>query len=54
MNFTAISLHGGHTIVLIDKWTAEGTLERIEKYRVTHSHMVPTSATISRPTATTA
>jgi hypothetical protein len=41
MNFTAISLHGGHTIVLMDKWTPEGTLERIEKYRVTHSHMVP-------------
>jgi long-chain acyl-CoA synthetase len=42
MNFTAISLHGGHTIVLMDKWTPEGTLERIERYRVTHSHMVPT------------
>jgi long-chain acyl-CoA synthetase len=42
MNFTAISLHGGHGVVLMDKWTPEGTLERIEKYRVTHSHMVPT------------
>jgi long-chain acyl-CoA synthetase len=42
MNFTAISLHGGHTIVLMDKWTPEGTLERIERNRVTHSHMVPT------------
>ncbi|MFN2589366.1 MAG: acyl-CoA synthetase, partial [Actinomycetota bacterium] len=42
MNFTAMALAGGHTVVLIDKWTPEGTLERIERYRVTHSHMVPT------------
>jgi len=42
MNFTAIALAGGHTIVLMDKWTPQGTLERIERYRVTHSHMVPT------------
>jgi long-chain acyl-CoA synthetase len=26
----------------MDKWTPEGTLERIERYRVTTSHMVPT------------
>jgi long-chain acyl-CoA synthetase len=26
----------------MDKWTPQGTLERIEKYRVTTSHMVPT------------
>ena len=37
-----MALHVGHTVVLMDKWTAEGTLERIEKYRVTTSHMVPT------------
>ena len=29
-------------VVLMDKWTPEGTLERIERYRVTTSHMVPT------------
>ncbi|HEX9237119.1 MAG TPA: AMP-binding protein, partial [Actinomycetota bacterium] len=32
MNFTAIALAGGHTIVLMDRWTPEGTLERIERY----------------------
>ena len=32
----------GHSVVLMDRWTAEGALERIERYRVTTSHMVPT------------
>ncbi len=41
-NWTTMSLHLGHTVVLMDKWTAEGALERIDRYRVTHSHMVPT------------
>ena len=40
--FTASSLHFGHTVVLMDKWTPEGALELMERYRVTHSHMVPT------------
>ena len=40
--FAGASLHLGHTVVLMDKWTPEGMLERIERYRVTHSHMVPT------------
>jgi long-chain acyl-CoA synthetase len=31
-----------HLWVLMDKWDAEGMLERIERYRVTTSHMVPT------------
>ncbi len=42
MRFCLFSLHFGHTVVLMDKWTAEGCLERIDRYRVTHSHMVPT------------
>ena len=41
-SFSTASLHMGHTIVHMDKWTPEGTLERIERYRVTTSHMVPT------------
>jgi long-chain acyl-CoA synthetase len=40
--FTASSLHLGHTIVLMDKWTPESALQLMEKYRVTTSHMVPT------------
>ncbi len=40
--FMQNALHAGHTVVLMDRWTPEGTLERIEKYRVTTSHMVPT------------
>ncbi len=40
--FTASALHYGHTVVLMDKWTPETCLEKIQKYRVTTSHMVPT------------
>jgi long-chain acyl-CoA synthetase len=40
--FTQNALHAGHKVVLMDRWTPEGTLERIEKYKVTTSHMVPT------------
>lgn len=40
--FTQNALHAGHKVVLMDKWTPEGTLERIQKHRVTTSHMVPT------------
>jgi long-chain acyl-CoA synthetase len=40
--FAACSMHMGHPIVVMDKWTPEGFLALIEKYRVTTSHMVPT------------
>jgi long-chain acyl-CoA synthetase len=40
--FTGSSLHYGHTVVLMDKWTPESCLDAIQKYRVTTSHMVPT------------
>ncbi len=40
--FAGGSLHFGHTVVLMDKWTPEGMLALIQKYRVTTSHMVPT------------
>jgi len=36
------ALHMGHTVALMDKWTPEGMLQLIERYRVTSSHMVPT------------
>ncbi|WP_033296064.1 acyl-CoA synthetase [Amycolatopsis jejuensis] len=42
LNFVAISLQLGHTAVLMDHWDAEDMLRLIERYRVTHSHMVPT------------
>jgi long-chain acyl-CoA synthetase len=42
LTFASAAQHLGHTVVLMDKWTPQGTLERIEKYRVTTSHMVPT------------
>jgi long-chain acyl-CoA synthetase len=42
LNFCTNHLHMGHTIVIMDKWSPEGTLERIQKYKVTSSHMVPT------------
>ena len=40
--FAAKGLHAGHQVVLMDRWTPEGTLERVQRYRVTWSHMVPT------------
>ncbi len=40
--FAGSSLHLGHPVVLMDKWTPEEMLRLIEKYRVTTSHMVPT------------
>jgi len=42
MVFASTSLHCGHTVVLMDKWTPEETLQLIERHRVTTSHMVPT------------
>jgi long-chain acyl-CoA synthetase len=41
-NWATISLQLGHTVVLLDKWTAEDALDRIDRYKVTQSHMVPT------------
>ncbi len=35
-------MHMGQALVIMDKWTPEGTLELIERYKVTTSHMVPT------------
>lgn len=40
--FAGSSLHYGHTVVLMDKWTPELCLEAIAQHRVTTSHMVPT------------
>ena len=40
--WTGNAMHLGHTVVLMDKWTAEETLRLIQTYQVTYSHMVPT------------
>lgn len=40
--FSSTALHMGHAVVLMEKWQPEDMLRLIEKYRVTHSHMVPT------------
>jgi long-chain acyl-CoA synthetase len=40
--FSSNALHVGHAVVLQDKWIPEEMLMLIEKYKVTHSHMVPT------------
>ena len=37
-----MSLHMGHSVVLMDRWGAAETLDLIERHRVTHTHMVPT------------
>ena len=40
--FATSTLHLGQQVVIMDKWTPQGMLERIQRYRVTNSHMVPT------------
>jgi long-chain acyl-CoA synthetase len=42
LSFGYFSLHFEHLVVLLDRWDAEGALQRIERHRVTTSHMVPT------------
>ena len=42
LNFSTYSLHMGHTVVIMGKWDPEDHLRLSEKYKVTHSHMVPT------------
>lgn len=36
------ALHLGHTLVCMDSWDAQRTLELVQRYRVTNTHMVPT------------
>jgi long-chain acyl-CoA synthetase len=40
--FASTSVHLGHPVVLMDRWTPESMLELIAQHHVTHSHMVPT------------
>jgi long-chain acyl-CoA synthetase len=40
--FFSTSLHLGHAVVLMERFDAERALELIERYRVTHTLMVPT------------
>src|SRR5205085_2090879 len=42
LSFSTNHLHLGHSIVLMKKWEPEAMLRKIERYRVTCSHMVPT------------
>jgi long-chain acyl-CoA synthetase len=42
LQFAAASLHLGHQVVLMDRWTPEEMLRLIDAHRVTHTHMVPT------------
>ncbi|MGO4427504.1 AMP-binding protein, partial [Streptomyces sp. MCAF7] len=42
LQFASSSLHIGHRLVLMDKWTPEEMLRLIDAYRCTHTHMVPT------------
>ncbi|NGN62870.1 acyl-CoA synthetase [Streptomyces sp. A7024] len=42
LQFAGASLHIGHRVVLMDKWTPEEMLRLIDTYRCTHTHMVPT------------
>ncbi|HEY1966437.1 MAG TPA: acyl-CoA synthetase [Pseudonocardia sp.] len=45
LNFATISLQLGHPVVLMDRWDPAEMLRLVERYRVTHSHMVPTQFT---------
>jgi long-chain acyl-CoA synthetase len=37
-----VALHLGQTLVLMDRWSAEGMLEKVEQHRVTSTYLVPT------------
>ena len=40
--FAGNSIHAKHTVVCMDKWDPEETLRLVERYKCTHTHMVPT------------
>ena len=40
--FAGASLHIGHPVILMDRWTPESMLGLIDRHRATSSHMVPT------------
>jgi len=40
--FGGAALHMGHCLVYMDGWYSERFLALVERYRVTHTHMVPT------------
>ena len=40
--FAGNALHSKHTVVFMDRWDPEEALRLIERYRCTHTHMVPT------------
>jgi long-chain acyl-CoA synthetase len=40
--FAGAAIHTGQTVVVMDKWTPQGMLHLIDRYRVTNTHMVPT------------
>ncbi|MFD7710481.1 acyl-CoA synthetase [Streptomyces sp. NPDC059786] len=42
LQFAGASLHIGHRLVLMEKWTPEEMLRLIDRHRCTHTHMVPT------------
>ncbi|MDT0542742.1 MULTISPECIES: acyl-CoA synthetase [Streptomyces] len=42
LQFASSSLHIGHRLVLMDRWTPEEMLRLIDTQRCTHTHMVPT------------
>ena len=42
LQFAGASLHIGHPLVLMDKWTPEEMLRLIDTHKCTHTHMVPT------------
>ncbi|MER8058424.1 AMP-binding protein [Streptomyces sp. SID8366] len=42
LQFAGASLHIGHQVVVMDRWTPEEMLRLIDAHRCTHTHMVPT------------
>jgi long-chain acyl-CoA synthetase len=42
MNHVTAALHSGHAAVLMDRWTPEDMLSRIDRHKVTSTHLVPT------------
>jgi long-chain acyl-CoA synthetase len=42
LGFGSMAFNSGNTMVMMDRWTPEATLELMTEWRITNTHMVPT------------
>ncbi|MGK2957975.1 MAG: AMP-binding protein [Acidimicrobiales bacterium] len=42
LGFSSMAFNQGNTLIMMDKWTPEATLELMTKWKITNTHLVPT------------